>query len=306
MYGSGSIILTNNPVSSGLAPLALQNGLSVVGARGELGLRPLLHDTFIERAGYDFRINNATNPNFIINNAGLFMCQFGDINNIQDGINMQMFSLNGAVNQFVIQDPLASYIVVDTLAGLSSIGSNAVGSWQLELSQFGRLIRLINGAGTITLLNFNENTDVYRIGKDTLSTFTIGTNSFEFFNPGTDISDVLRMSNTVFAYGNGQSKAFFNINIPGRIYQLGDINTTFGGTYLNITDAALTGNFDFKNNGPSIFNIAAAGIKTFQPSANGAGLWQLGKKLAAAVILDAANYIEVKIDNVIYKLALVN
>ena len=46
------------------------------------------------------------------------------------------------------------------------------------------------------------------------------------------------------------------------------------------------------------------GIKTKQPSATGAGLWLLGKKVAAAVAFDATQYVEAMIDGVVYKLAL--
>lgn len=46
----------------------------------------------------------------------------------------------------------------------------------------------------------------------------------------------------------------------------------------------------------------AATIKTAQPSANGAGLWKLGKLLAGAVTPDATQSIEVEIDGVIRKI----
>lgn len=47
-------------------------------------------------------------------------------------------------------------------------------------------------------------------------------------------------------------------------------------------------------------------ISTAQPSANGAGKWKLGKKVSATVALVTTDYIEVDIDGVIYKLALVS
>lgn len=47
-------------------------------------------------------------------------------------------------------------------------------------------------------------------------------------------------------------------------------------------------------------------IKTAQPSANGAGAWKLGKKVTATVSLVTTDYIEVEIDSVVYKLALVS
>lgn len=45
-------------------------------------------------------------------------------------------------------------------------------------------------------------------------------------------------------------------------------------------------------------------FKTAQPSASGAGAWKFGKKITAAVVFVATDYIEVEVDSVIYKLAL--
>jgi hypothetical protein len=50
---------------------------------------------------------------------------------------------------------------------------------------------------------------------------------------------------------------------------------------------------------------AGKDIRTAQPSANGAGKWQLGKVIAAASALDTANYLEVLVDGVVKKVALV-
>jgi hypothetical protein len=47
-------------------------------------------------------------------------------------------------------------------------------------------------------------------------------------------------------------------------------------------------------------------VSTSQPSATGAGKWKLGKKISATVALVTTDYIEVDIDGVVYKLALVN
>jgi hypothetical protein len=48
--------------------------------------------------------------------------------------------------------------------------------------------------------------------------------------------------------------------------------------------------------------IIAGSYKSAQPSANGPGLWLLGKRVAGAVALDATQYIEVQIDGIIRKL----
>jgi len=47
-------------------------------------------------------------------------------------------------------------------------------------------------------------------------------------------------------------------------------------------------------------------VSTSQPSATGAGKWKLGKKISATVALVTTDYIEIDIDGVVYKLALVN
>lgn len=73
-----------------------------------------------------------------------------------------------------------------------------------------------------------------------------------------------------------------------------------------------TGILKFLNGGNVSLSLASSGaavfrstIKTAQPSANGAGVWKLGKTAAAVVALDTANYIEVDIDGVIVKLGIV-
>jgi hypothetical protein len=67
-----------------------------------------------------------------------------------------------------------------------------------------------------------------------------------------------------------------------------------------------------KNDGKVGINIAAptaqlhvsGDFKTADPT-SGAGAWMLGKVIAAAVVLDTANYVEVKIDGVLKKVGLV-
>lgn len=55
------------------------------------------------------------------------------------------------------------------------------------------------------------------------------------------------------------------------------------------------------------FKVTSGGsIQTVQPSGSGAGLLKVGKFLAAAVTLDTTHYIEIEIDGVIKKLAVLN
>ena len=88
-------------------------------------------------------------------------------------------------------------------------------------------------------------------------------------------------------------------------------NNTIIGARVTGLSSSLTGNIiladgagnqrlNIDSSGNAIF---AAAIKTVQPSANGAGVWKLGKNVVAASVIDATQYIEVDIDGSIVKLA---
>lgn len=66
------------------------------------------------------------------------------------------------------------------------------------------------------------------------------------------------------------------------------------------------GNVGIGTNTPSEKLEVNGNIKTAQPSINGAGAWKLGKTVVAVSSLDTTQYIEIEIDSVIYKLALIS
>ena len=90
----------------------------------------------------------------------------------------------------------------------------------------------------------------------------------------------------------------FNINAVTNTYKIGDLNSSNNGSAFQISDAT------------EIFTMTSAGgagvggITTNAPSANGAGLWLLGKINVSASVLDATQYLEAMVDGVLYKLAL--
>ena len=102
---------------------------------------------------------------------------------------------------------------------------------------------------------------------------------------------------TIVGYGTDSSGKALVVN-----------NVTTGGTY---TESPLLvvrndGNVGIGTSTPSEKLEVNGNIKTAQPSANGAGAWKLGKKVTATVSLVTTDYIEVEIDSVVYKLALVS
>jgi hypothetical protein len=249
-------------------------------------------------AGINFiRIDSFTNATFGPTNSIYLDCNFGT--------NYMYLNMN---DNFQVRNQVTGkrFLFVNAVSNNYYFGDLDTKLNQTTFTINDNLKNSYFSSSGLKVLELDAANDVYTIGKQSVSYFKVSTNYFSFFNPGTDASNILELSNNFFTYldGNSQKKIF--IDIAGGTYQFGNIGVAAANIFLNITSAAITGNFDFQFAGSSIFNIASGGIKTTQPSASGAGLWQLGKKLSAAVVLDAANYIEVKIDGVIYKLALVN
>lgn len=308
-YGSGGFGFGSNvPPSGGV--MAMQNGLSVVGSDGELGANPLLHDTVIEQGAFVFKMQSLAKDIFLLdplNNTFQFgFGFFGQPNS--NGLNMTINdNIANTVENFIVSDNNGSYLSIDIfskLYGMGDLNFFSNGS-QLIIDDTNKFF-LFSTATDGNLLALDAISNTYRIGNPNHSVFKIATNDFTFFNPGTDTSNILEVTNNFFSYLDGQSKPKIEINISGGQYRFGNIGVAADNIYFNITAAAVTGNFDFQFAGASIMNVSSGGVKTTQPSANGAGLWQLGKKISAAVVLDATNYIEVKIDGTVYKLALVN
>jgi uncharacterized protein YaiE (UPF0345 family) len=82
--------------------------------------------------------------------------------------------------------------------------------------------------------------------------------------------------------------------------------TTYATIYSNASDLI------FENNGLARLTIASTGAATFSsslttgaPTTGTAAAWKLGSRVAAAVALDATQYIEVEVGGTFYKLAIV-
>jgi hypothetical protein len=73
-------------------------------------------------------------------------------------------------------------------------------------------------------------------------------------------------------------------------------STTDGGSTFSTTVVAFGSNGDISNSG---------GITTAAPTTGTAAKWKLGSRVAAAVVLDATQYIEVEVGGTFYKLAIV-
>ena len=167
--------------------------------------------------------------------------------------------------------------------------------------------------GTKTFRNSTFNLDIDGTGK----TLTFNSWSAPYSTYGWGIStsvDKLKLPSTVYI---GDSSYVID-----RFDSTGDpVGSLYGGAFNTWKDFKARSRFSNKTFVYGVDNTGYVGIgtttptveleingkvKTSQPSANGAGAWKLGKKVTATVALVTTDYIEVDIDGVIYKLALVN
>jgi hypothetical protein len=115
----------------------------------------------------------------------------------------------------------------------------------------------------------------------------------ELTNTGNLIGEVLNIGST----------GSFTGNIYGKYIQKSNFLNTNATFYPLV---AMGGSVGIGTTTPTALLEVNGDIKTAQPSANGAGAWKLGKKVTATVSLVTTDYIEVDIDGVVYKLALVS
>lgn len=133
-----------------------------------------------------------------------------------------------------------------------------------------------------------------------------------------NVVSIANLSNNNFtvATGTGNWNTLF---LAAVINQTGTASGTISSINVQPTLTSVTGTYaayrtNVNANSDKVFVVKGDGtaplsiggyLQSGQPSATGAGKWLLGKKVAAAVVLDAANYIEVSIDGVVYKLGIV-
>jgi hypothetical protein len=167
--------------------------------------------------------------------------------------------------------------------------------------------------GTKTFSNASFNLDIDGTGK----TLTFNSWSAPYSTYGWGIStsvDKLKLPSTIYI---GDSSYVID-----RFDSTGDpVGSLYGGAFNTWKDFKARSRFSNKTFVYGVDSTGYVGIgkttptvelevngrfKTSQPSANGAGEWKLGKKVTATVTMKTTEYIEVDIDGVIYKLALVN
>ncbi len=167
--------------------------------------------------------------------------------------------------------------------------------------------------GTKTFSNASFNLDIDGTGK--ILTFNSWSAPYSTYGWGISTSvDKLKLPSTVYI---GDSSYVID-----RFDSTGDpVGSLYGGAFNTWKDFKARSRFSNKTFVYGVDSTGYVGIgtttpsvelevngkfKTAQPSANGAGAWKLGKKVTATVALVTTDYIEVDIDGVIYKLALVN
>jgi hypothetical protein len=111
-----------------------------------------------------------------------------------------------------------------------------------------------------------------------------------WFTGGLKVGTATGASGNLTVRGTGTTSATYS-------FEAADVNGT---SIFVVRDDKLTQVFDGN------FEVRTGTIKTSAPTSGTAAEWKLGSKASATVALDTANYIQVEIGGVAYKLALVN
>jgi hypothetical protein len=132
--------------------------------------------------------------------------------------------------------------------------------------------------------------------------FDASGNSWMLLPSGPAIVDTLSGSIGIYAAGSGSIAMRFLectfASVSGTIHS--KIESTASNWLLGTTTNVV--GFKLNVNGNT---LTQGSITTAQPSGTGAGAWKLGKRIAATVVLVTSQYIELDVDNVVYKLATV-
>lgn len=375
-FNQGSIGFTskNTGGGGGGGVLTMQNGLSLVGTAGELGLNPLLHNTAFDLATFIFAITNNLQTALILDGTpgsegaelattgvnavslslsdafnvaaiqtsflglrgleldfGNDIYKIGDIINVNNGLKLMIDDFNKDVN---IQNAAGNrFLDIDILNNNYQLGdiNGTNNNVVLNIEDGVKNVNIQDASGTFFVLDMLN--DIYKIG-DTNGIFTgseliiAGATSELIFRnsigrymdlfsgagsyiigdiDGTNNGLVLNLNDggmdaTIEISGG---KRMLNLSASTGKYNFGDLDTILNGNAFLIDDVAQT--FRFINAGVGgIFSASAAGIATVPPTGGGAqGVYQLGKVITAVSVLDAAHYVEVNIDGVLLKLALI-
>lgn len=259
-------------------------------------------------SNYSLKIDNsASSPLFYVRNDGNI--DIGDINSY-GGTSLSYIKNSGFNGAFYINGNIGN--------GLNNGKQVYINS---EFVRLGTQSQSVFGQGTtyIEMQVFDDSSNL-KINKSTYDLYSNYTSLGVAYKEGSGAVISATVSsfiyNRILNFNDINNRTLNGININT---SLGSWNNIGVGKSTNIGLNVLVGNADI--NYAAILNGGNVGIgtstpteklevngniKTAQPSANGAGAWKLGKKVTATVSLVTTDYIEVEIDSVVYKLALVS
>lgn len=221
------------------------------------------------------------------------------------GGNYIQFGTNGTTKMLI--DGVSGNVGIGTLSATSKL--TVVGGTHLQLNDTVFRVDIGGSAGQVL---FYRNADISFMMNPYPSAFNT---SFRFLSNPAGTSYEAGIEHTVKGVLNANSG-----NVIGEVLNIGSTGSFTGNiygkyiqksNYLNTNATfyplvAMGGNVGIGTTTPTALLEVNGDIKTAQPSANGAGAWKLGKKVTATVSLVTTDYIEVDIDGVVYKLALVS
>ena len=119
----------------------------------------------------------------------------------------------------------------------------------------------------------------------------------------TDAGQKLQVNGNAIIGGSGNPTLTINgtdAAYTGQLY----INAAGAGSSKIIGNGG-TNELNFETNNTLRLTVNSNGIKTAAPTTGTAAAWKLGSRVAAAVVLDATQYIELEVGGTLYKLAIV-
>ena len=221
------------------------------------------------------------------------------------GGNYIQFGTNGTTKMLI--DGVSGNVGIGTLSATSKL--TVAGGTHLQLNDTVFRVDIGGSAGQVL---FYRNADISFMMNPYPSAFNT---SFRFLSNPVGTSYEAGIEHTVKGTLSANSG-----NVIGEVLNIGSTGSFTGNiygkyiqksNYLNTNATfyplvAMGGNVGIGTTTPTALLEVNGDIKTAQPSANGAGAWKLGKKVTATVSLVTTDYIEVDIDGVVYKLALVS
>jgi hypothetical protein len=294
-FGQGAITFVNKPPVIPPPPvvpvLSMQNGLSLIGTAGELGLNPLLHDTTIPTDAFLWQVGDF---NLFGNQSSLI---------IDDANNNITANMRGGRRMWLFDDGFADHYIFGDFDNISS-------GAQLFIAG--------NGVGFPAEYALKDIMGDYLRLSPLASNYAMGDLSSLLNKSFINIDD----ANKAFWFNTGDAGfKYLNLDVANAVYKIGDIDIGNNGTQFNIDDinklfffeCATSGSkfdlvntiFIFDGDGGTALYANLSGIITSPPTGGGAtGQWQLGKEIVAGVAFDATKYLEVSVDGTLYKIAL--